>query len=132
MVSYSSRLRCYTGAVTDTRDDYALFGSSDGSFMVADNYTTTQAMGRVLAFMPKLMLDKQEALINGTSTDVGKPYFGVDGASGANYFYDVNNNKSLAVSPADTVNVILDCRNTYVFMADYTYGRREGVCMAWI
>ena len=124
MVSYSAGLDATTGAVTDTRDDYALFGSSDGMVHMvnADNYTTTGSGGReLLAFMPKLMLDKQpEALINGTSTEVGKPYFGVDAPwlVSANYFYDLDNNR-VTVTPcaADTVNDpsnTRDCRNTYV------------------
>ena len=124
MVSYSADLDATTGAVTDTRDDYALFGSSDGMVHMvnADNYTTTGNGGReLLAFMPKLMLDKQpEALINGTSTEVGKPYFGVDAPwlVSANYFYDVDNNRvTVTPCPADTVNDpsnTRDCRNTYV------------------
>lgn len=124
MVSYSADLDATTGAVTDTRDDYALFGSSDGMVHMvnADNYTTTGNGGReLLAFMPKLMLDKQpEALINGTSTDVGKPYFGVDAPwlVSANYFYDLDNNRvTVTPCPADTVNDpsnTRDCRNTYV------------------
>ena len=124
MVSYSADLDATTGAVTDTRDDYALFGSSDGMVHMvnADNYTTTGNGGReLLAFMPKLMLDKQpEALINGTSTDVGKPYFGVDAPwlVSANYFYDLDNNR-VTVTPcaADTTidpSNTRDCRNTYV------------------
>ena len=124
MVSYSADLDATTGAVTDTRDDYALFGSSDGMVHMvnADNYTTTGNGGReLLAFMPKLMLDKQpEALINGTSADVGKPYFGVDAPwlVSANYFYDVDNSK-VTVTPcaADTTidpSNTRDCRNTYV------------------
>lgn len=124
MVSYSADLDATTGAVTDTRDDYALFGSSDGMVHMvnADNYTTTGNGGReLLAFMPKLMLDKQpEALINGTSPDVGKPYFGVDAPwlVSANYFYDLDNNRvTVTPCPADTVNDpsnTRDCRNTYV------------------
>ena len=124
MVSYSADLDATTGAVTDTRDDYALFGSSDGMVHMvnADNYTTTGNGGReLLAFMPKLMLDKQpEALINGTSTEVGKPYFGVDAPwlVSANYFYDLDNNR-VTVTPcaADTTidpSNTRDCRNTYV------------------
>lgn len=124
MVSYSADLDATTGAVTDTRDDYALFGSSDGMVHMvnADNYITTGNGGReLLAFMPKLMLDKQpEALINGTSPDVGKPYFGVDAPwlVSANYFYDLDNNRvTVTPCPADTVNDpsnTRDCRNTYV------------------
>ena len=124
MVSYSADLDATTGAVTDTRDDYALFGSSDGMVHMvnADNYTTTGNGGReLLAFMPKLMLEKQpEALINGTSTDVGKPYFGVDAPwlVSANYFYDLDNSKvTVTPCPANTTidpNNTRDCRNTYV------------------
>ena len=124
MVSYSADLDAITGAVSDTRDDYALFGSSDGMVHMvnADNYTTTgNGGGELLAFMPKLMLDKQpEALINGTSTEVGKPYFGVDAPwlVSANYFYDLDNNR-VTVTPcaADTTidpSNTRDCRNTYV------------------
>ena len=124
MVSYSADLDATTGAVTDTRDDYALFGSSDGMVHMvnADNYTTTGNGGReLLAFMPKLMLDKQpEALINGTSTEVGKPYFGVDAPwlVSANYFYDLDNNR-VTVTPcaADTTidpSNTRHCPNTYV------------------
>ena len=123
MVSYSATLDT-DGKVTATRDDYALFGSSDGMVHMvnADDYTTTGNGGReLLAFMPKLMLDKQpEALINGTSPDVGKPYFGVDAPwlVSANYFYDLDNNRvTVTPCPADTVNDpsnTRDCRNTYV------------------
>ena len=124
MVSYSADLDATTGAVTDTRDDYALFGSSDGMVHMvnADNYTTTGNGGReLLAFMPKLMLDKQpEALINGTSTEVGKPYFGVDAPwlVSANYFYDLDNSKVTVTPCAEDMDIdpsnTRDCRNTYV------------------
>lgn len=124
MVSYSADLDATTGAVTDTRDDYALFGSSDGMVHMvnADNYTTTGNGGReLLAFMPKLMLDKQpEALINGTSTEVGKPYFGVDAPwlVSANYFYDLDNSKVTVTPCAEDTDIdpnnTRDCRNTYV------------------
>lgn len=124
MVSYSADLDATTGAVTDTRDDYALFGSSDGMVHMvnADDYTTTGNGGReLLAFMPKLMLDKQpEALINGTSTEVGKPYFGVDAPwlVSANYFYDLDNSKVTVTPCAENKTIdpnnTRDCRNTYV------------------
>lgn len=123
MVSYSATLDT-DGKVTATRDDYVLFGSSDGSLHMvnADDYTTTGNGGREqLAFIPKQMLISQpQALINGTSTEVGKPYFGVDAPwlVSANYFYDLDNSK-VTVTPcaADTVNDpsnTRDCRNTYV------------------
>ena len=123
MVSYSATLDT-DGKVTDTRDDYALFGSSDGSLHMvnADDYTTTGNGGREqLAFIPKQMLISQpQALINGTSTEVGKPYFGVDAPwlVSANYFYDLDNNRvTVTPCPADTdidPNNTRDCRNTYV------------------
>lgn len=124
MVSYSADLDATTGAVTDTRDDYALFGSSDGMVHMvnADDYTTTGNGGReLLAFMPKLMLEKQpEALINGTGTEVGKPYFGVDAPwlVSANYFYDLDNNRVTVTPCAENKTIdpnnTRDCRNTYV------------------
>lgn len=123
MVSYSADLDT-DGKVSNTRDDYALFGSSDGSLHMvnADDYTTTGNGGREqLAFIPKQMLISQpQALINGTSTEVGKPYFGVDAPwlVSANYFYDLDNNRvTVTPCPADTVNDpsnTRDCRNTYV------------------
>ena len=123
MVSYSADLDT-DGKVSSTRDDYALFGSSDGSLHMvnADDYTTTGNGGREqLAFIPKKMLISQpQALINGTGTDVGKPYFGVDAPwlVSANYFYDLDNNRvTVTPCPADTVNDpsnTRDCRNTYV------------------
>lgn len=123
MVSYSADLDT-DGKVSNTRDDYALFGSSDGSLHMvnADDYTTTGNGGREqLAFIPKQMLISQpQALINGTSTEVGKPYFGVDAPwlVSANYFYDLDNSK-VTVTPcaADTTidpSNTRDCRNTYV------------------
>nr|WP_145951684.1 pilus assembly protein PilY [Moraxella osloensis] len=123
MVSYSATLDT-DGKVTATRDDYVLFGSSDGSLHMvnADDYTTTGNGGREqLAFIPKQMLISQpQALINGTSTEVGKPYFGVDAPwlVSANYFYDLDNNRvTVTPCPADTdidPNNTRDCRNTYV------------------
>lgn len=123
MVSYSADLDT-DGKVSSTRDDYALFGSSDGSLHMvnADDYTATSNGGREqLAFIPKQMLISQpQALINGTSTEVGKPYFGVDAPwlVSANYFYDLDNSK-VTVTPcaANTTidpNNTRDCRNTYV------------------
>lgn len=123
MVSYSADLDT-DGKVSSTRDDYALFGSSDGSLHMvnADDYTATSNGGREqLAFIPKQMLISQpQALINGTGTDVGKPYFGVDAPwlVSANYFYDLDNSK-VTVTPcaANTTidpNNTRDCRNTYV------------------
>ncbi|GGL93566.1 hypothetical protein GCM10010099_07230 [Streptomyces cinereus] len=123
MVSYSADLDT-DGKVSNTRDDYTLFGSSDGSLHMvnADDYTTTGNGGREqLAFIPKQMLISQpQALINGTGTDVGKPYFGVDAPwlVSANYFYDLDNSK-VTVTPCTENKTIdpnntRDCRNTYV------------------
>lgn len=123
MVSYSADLDT-DGKVTATRDDYVLFGSSDGSLHMvnADDYTTTGNGGREqLAFIPKQMLISQpQALINGTSTEVGKPYFGVDAPwlVSANYFYDLDNSKVTVTPCAEDTDIdpnnTRDCRNTYV------------------
>lgn len=123
MVSYSATLDT-DGKVTATRDDYVLFGSSDGSLHMvnADDYTTTGNGGREqLAFIPKQMLISQpQALINGTSTEVGKPYFGVDAPwlVSANYFYDLDNNRVTVTPCAENKTIdpnnTRDCRNTYV------------------
>ncbi len=123
MVSYSADLDT-DGKVTATRDDYVLFGSSDGSLHMvnADDYTTTGNGGREqLAFIPKQMLISQpQALINGTGTDVGKPYFGVDAPwlVSANYFYDLDNSKVTVTPCAEDTDIdpnnTRDCRNTYV------------------
>ena len=123
MVSYSADLDT-DGKVSNTRDDYTLFGSSDGSLHMvnADDYTTTGNGGREqLAFIPKQMLISQpQALINGTGTDVGKPYFGVDAPwlVSANYFYDLDNSKVTVTPCAENKTIdpnnTRDCRNTYV------------------
>lgn len=123
MVSYSATLDT-DGKVTATRDDYVLFGSSDGSLHMvnADDYTTTGNGGREqLAFIPKQMLISQpQALINGTSTEVGKPYFGVDAPwlVSANYFYDLDNSKVTVTPCAEDTDIdpnnTRECRNTYV------------------
>jgi len=123
MVSYSADLDT-DGTVSSTRDDYTLFGSSDGSLHMvnADDYTTTGNGGREqLAFIPKQMLISQpQALINGTGTDVGKPYFGVDAPwlVSANYFYDLDNSKVTVTPCAENKTIdpnnTRDCRNTYV------------------
>lgn len=123
MVSYSADLDT-DGKVSSTRDDYALFGSSDGSLHMvnADDYTATSNGGREqLAFIPKQMLISQpQALINGTGTDVGKPYFGVDAPwlVSANYFYDLDNNRVTVMPCAENKTIdpnnTRDCRNTYV------------------
>lgn len=123
MVSYSATLDT-DGKVTATRDDYVLFGSSDGSLHMvnADDYTTTGNGGREqLVFIPKQMLISQpQALINGTGTEVGKPYFGVDAPwlVSANYFYDLDNSKVTVTPCAEDTDIdpnnTRDCRNTYV------------------
>lgn len=123
MVSYSADLNT-DGKVSSTRDDYVLFGSSDGSLHLvnADDYTATGNGGREqLAFIPKQMLISQpQALINGTGTDVGKPYFGVDAPwlVSANYFYDLDNSKVTVTPCAEDTDIdqdnTRDCRNTYV------------------
>lgn len=137
MVSYSAILDS-NGKVTATRDDYVLFGSSDGALHLvgADDYAENNEEGREkneegrekneggrekFAFIPKAMLLNQApALVNGQGSATGVPYFGVDAPwlVDANYYYDYNNNKvTVENCPEDKTNDpnnTRDCRNTHV------------------
>lgn len=123
MVSYSATLDS-NGKVTATRDDYVLFGSSDGALHLvgADDYAANNEGGREkFAFIPKAMLLNQApALVNGQGSATGVPYFGVDAPwlVDATYYYDYNNNKvTVENCPIDTTNDpnnTRDCRNTHV------------------
>ena len=97
MISYSATLDS-SGRVSSTRDDYALFGSSDGALHLvnADNFGTGDGGKEIFAFIPKTMLTNQlDALKPAGKRGVGKPYFGVDAPwlVDANYKYDVSNKK---------------------------------------
>ena len=123
MVSYSATLDS-SGKVTATRDDYVLFGSSDGALHLvgADDYAANNEGGREkFAFIPKAMLLNQApALVNGQGSATGVPYFGVDAPwlVDATYYYDYNNNKvTVENCPEDKTNDpnnTRDCRNTHV------------------
>ncbi|WP_426137732.1 pilus assembly protein PilY [Psychrobacter sp. TWR1-1-1] len=74
-ISYSATLDD-NGRITDTRDDYVLFGSMDGALHLVDADDGKEEV----AIIPRSMLIAQpEALVDGSIRDrVGEPYFGVD------------------------------------------------------
>lgn len=95
-VSYSATLDD-DGKVTATRDDYVLFGSTEGGLHLvnADNASTGGNGGKEkFVIIPRKMLadpDKSAALVKGaTKTDIGSPNFGVDAPwlVSADYKYD--------------------------------------------
>ncbi|MGP9515210.1 pilus assembly protein PilY [Psychrobacter sp. AOP5-CZ1-12] len=98
-VSYSANLDITTGRVTGTRDDYVLFGSSEGGLHLvdADNYGVGDGGAEKFVIIPKEMLmdsSKSDALIKGaTKPEIGAPNFGVDAPwlVTADYRYDLSN-----------------------------------------
>ena len=95
-VSYSATLDD-DGKVTATRDDYVLFGSTEGGLHLvnADNASTGGNGGKEkFVIIPREMLadlDKSAALVKGaTKTDIGSPNFGIDAPwlVSADYKYD--------------------------------------------
>ncbi|MDE4454488.1 PilC/PilY family type IV pilus protein [Psychrobacter sp. DAB_AL62B] len=74
-ISYSSTLDD-NGRITDTRDDYVLFGSMDGALHIVDADDGKEEV----AIIPKIMFKEQpEALVDDSIKDkAGEPYFGVD------------------------------------------------------
>ena len=95
-VSYSATLDD-DGKVTATRDDYVLFGSTEGGLHLvnADNASTGGNGGKEkFVIIPRKMLadpDKSAALVKGaTKTDIGAPNFGIDAPwlVSADYKYD--------------------------------------------
>lgn len=74
-ISYSANLDA-NGRVTNTREDYAIFGSMDGALHLVDADNGQEKY----AFIPKAMLNNQpEALVpNSKTAKLGVPYFGVD------------------------------------------------------
>ncbi len=74
-ISYSATLDA-RGRITNTRDDYVLFGSMDGALHLVDADKGKEEA----AIIPKYMLETQPtALVNGSfKAEVGEPYFGVD------------------------------------------------------
>ena len=83
-VSYSATLDD-DGKVTATRDDYVLFGSTEGGLHLvkADNASTGGDGGKEeFVIIPREMLadpEKSAALVKGaTKADIGSPNFGID------------------------------------------------------
>lgn len=99
-VSYSATLDD-DGKVTATRDDYVLFGSSEGGLHLvnADNAGTGDGGKEKFVIIPREMLidpDKSAALVKGaTKTAIGSPNFGVDAPwmVSADYKYDFANKR---------------------------------------
>lgn len=81
------------GNITDTRDDYVLFGSMDGALHLVDAEDGKEEV----AIIPRQMLINQsEALVSGSfKADIGQPYFGVDAPwlVKTDYNYDLPNNR---------------------------------------
>lgn len=100
-VSYSATLD-EDGKVTDKRDDYVLFGSSEGGLHLvnADDYSATGEGGKEkFVIIPREILkdsNKSDALVKGaTNTVIGAPNFGIDAPwlVTADYKYDFDNKK---------------------------------------
>jgi len=91
-ISYGATLDT-NGRITDTRDDYVLFGSMDGALHLVDADTGVEEF----AIVPKLMMETQpKALVDGSIKDeVGTPYFGVDAPwlVTTDYKYDLDNKR---------------------------------------
>ncbi|MDN3397967.1 pilus assembly protein PilY [Psychrobacter sp. APC 3426] len=106
-VSYSATLDD-DGKVTAVRDDYVLFGSSEGGLHLvdADNYSAGGDGGKEdFVVIPREMLrDKSKSLAlvdDSNKAEIGSPNFGIDAPwlVSANYKYDLTNN---------TVNIATD------------------------
>lgn len=100
-VSYSANLDATTGRVTDTRDDYVLFGSSEGGLHLvdADNEGTGDGGKEKFVIIPREMLkdaSNSDALVKGaTKAEIGSPNFGIDAPwlVTADYSYNLSNNR---------------------------------------
>lgn len=106
-VSYAATLDD-DGKVTATRDDYVLFGSSEGGLHLvdADNYSAGGDGGKEdFVVIPREMLrDKSKSLAlvdDSNKAEIGSPNFGIDAPwlVSADYKYDLTNN---------TVNIATD------------------------
>lgn len=99
-VSYSATLD-NDGRVTATRDDYVLFGSTEGGLHLvnASDSDTTDGGRERFVIIPKEMLrnsSQSEALIKGaTKPEIGSPNFGIDAPwlVSADYRYDFANRR---------------------------------------
>ena len=91
-ISYSAKLD-ENGRITDTRDDYVLFGSMDGALHLVD----ADKGEETYAIIPKLMLETQpEALVDDSiKAEIGTPYFGIDAPwlVTTDYDYDLDNKR---------------------------------------
>ncbi|ABE74050.1 pilus assembly protein PilY [Psychrobacter cryohalolentis] len=100
-VSYSATLDPTTGRVTDTRDDYVLFGSSEGGLHLVDagDQGTGDGGKEKFVIIPREMLrdaSKSDALIkDAKKAEIGSPNFGIDAPwlVTADYKYDLSNNR---------------------------------------
>jgi len=91
-ISYSATLD-ENGSITNTRDDYVLFGSMDGTLHLVDADDGRETT----AIIPKYMLEQQpKALVKDSTVDkIGQPYFGVDAPwlVTTDYSYDLENSR---------------------------------------
>ncbi|WP_199508899.1 MULTISPECIES: PilC/PilY family type IV pilus protein [unclassified Psychrobacter] len=91
-ISYSATLD-ENGRITNTRDDYVLFGSMDGALHLVDADDGSETT----AIIPKYMLEQQpKALVKDSTVDkIGQPYFGVDAPwlVTTDYSYDLENSR---------------------------------------
>jgi type IV pilus assembly protein PilY1 len=100
-VSYSATLDAGTGRVTDARDDYVLFGSSEGGLHLVDAGDQGSGNGGKEKFVviPREMLrvaSNSDALVKGaTKAEIGSPNFGIDAPwlVTADYQYNLANNR---------------------------------------
>ena len=100
-VSYSATLDADTGRVTDARDDYVLFGSSEGGLHLVDAGDQGSGNGGKEKFVviPREMLrvtSNSDALVKGaTKAEIGSPNFGIDAPwlVTADYQYNLTNNR---------------------------------------
>ncbi len=100
-VSYSATLDAETGRVTEARDDYVLFGSSEGGLHLVDAGDQGSGNGGKEKFViiPRKILSdpsKSEALIKGaTRNEIGSPNFGIDAPwlVTADYQYNLSSNR---------------------------------------
>lgn len=100
-VSYSATLDEDTGRVTETRDDYVLFGSSEGGLHLVDagNYGVGNGGKEKFVIIPREMLkdaSNSDALIkDATKNEIGSPNFGIDAPwlVTADYSYNLSNNR---------------------------------------
>ena len=100
-VSYSATLDEDTGRVTEKRDDYVLFGSSEGGLHLVDagNYGVGNGGKEKFVIIPREMLkdaSNSDALIkDATKNEIGSPNFGIDAPwlVTADYSYNLSNNR---------------------------------------